>query len=146
MRVLLLHFRREKMHQAEVSPAPARMHPALRPALLLPCCLQLHPWVPIPSIHGIIIRIQLCLSPSVSFPFFFFFIFLRSPFVDTGADHGERWVNYLFIYLVCSLRMNLCFGYQIFNDKYFIFYKYERFLDKIDRNRSNKYILIEEKI
>lgn len=150
MRVLLLHFWREKMHQTEVSPAPAGMHPALRPALLLPRCLQLHPWVPILSIRGMIIRILDSVSSSASFSFlFFFFIFLRSPFVDIGADHGEWWVKWIkfYLFIFCSLRMNLCFVRFFLSDiKYLIinkiFYNLQirkilrRFWGKID---SNKY-------
>lgn len=114
MRVLLLHFWREKMHPPEVSPAPARMHPALRPALLLPCCLQLHPWVPILSIRGIIIRTRNhnSVPHSVSFSFlFFFYLFKISIRRHWRRSRGtvSKMIRFFIYFLVCSLRMNLCF-------------------------------------
>lgn len=45
LRVLLLHFRRAKMHPAQVPAAAARMRATLRATLLLPRRLQLHSWV-----------------------------------------------------------------------------------------------------
>lgn len=153
MRVLLLHFWREKMHQTEVSPAPAGMHPALRPALLLPRCLQLHPWVPILSIRGMIIRILDSVSSSASFSFLFFFFYLFKISIRRHWRRSRGMVSkmnkILFIYFLFFEDESLLCKVFLSDIKYLIinkiFYNLQirkilrRFWSKID---SNKYILI----
>lgn len=150
MRVLLLHFWREKMHQTEVSPAPAGMHPALRPALLLPRCLQLHPWVPILSIRGMIIRILDSVSSSASFSFLFFFFYLFKISIRRHWRRSRGMVSkmnkILFIYFLFFEDESLLCKVFLSDIKYLIinkiFYNLQirkilrRFWGKID---SNKY-------